>query len=179
MVRISPAANLQSPTTTASAPTSTAAAPTTAGMPQPRATTAAWLASPPREVSTPAAHAMAGTSSGEVSSRTSRHLRPAASSAAAPPVDVTISPQASPGEAGSPDAIGAWPAGRPIQTSGGRRSSAATRRTASTRESGNAGFSAMSSAMRSAAGALALAGTHLEQPEPSPLDGELDVTQVR
>ena len=50
----SPTANERSPISTASLAGPTADAPTTAGMPQPRATTAAWLASPPRAVSTPA-----------------------------------------------------------------------------------------------------------------------------
>ena len=36
----------------------TASAPTTAGLPQPRATTAAWLTSPPRAVRMPSAASM-------------------------------------------------------------------------------------------------------------------------
>ena len=56
--------------TTRPSPTSIPAAPTTAGMPQPRATTAAWLARPPREVRIPAARAIPWTSSGDVSART-------------------------------------------------------------------------------------------------------------
>ena len=45
-------------------------APTTAGLPQPRATTAAWLTRPPRAVRMPSAASMPCTSSGEVSLRT-------------------------------------------------------------------------------------------------------------
>ena len=51
-------------------PIFTASAPTTAGIPHPRATTAAWLTSPPRAVRMPSATCMPWTSSGEVSLRT-------------------------------------------------------------------------------------------------------------
>ena len=51
-------------------PIRSASAPTTAGLPQPRATTAAWLTRPPRAVRIPSAASMPWTSSGEVSLRT-------------------------------------------------------------------------------------------------------------
>ena len=70
IVMTSPARSVRSPTTTRPSWTSSPAAPTTAGMPQPRATTAAWLARPPRAVRIPAARAIPWTSSGEVSART-------------------------------------------------------------------------------------------------------------
>ena len=54
----------------------TASAPTTAGLPQPRATTAAWLTSPPRAVRIPSAASMPCTSSGEVSLRTRTTFSP-------------------------------------------------------------------------------------------------------
>ena len=63
--------------------TATSAAPTTAGIPQPRATTAAWLASPPCEVRMPAATAIPWTSSGDVSARTRIAGVPASAAAAA------------------------------------------------------------------------------------------------
>ncbi len=56
-------------------------APTTAGMPQPRATTAAWLTRPPWLVSTASAACMPATSSGEVSVRTSTAFSPRATAA--------------------------------------------------------------------------------------------------
>ena len=58
-------------------------APTTAGLPQPRATTAAWLTSPPREVRMPSATIMPWTSSGDVSVRTSTTCSPRSAAAAA------------------------------------------------------------------------------------------------
>ncbi len=48
----------------------TVSAPTTAGLPQPRATTAAWLTRPPRAVRIPWATIIPWTSSGDVSLRT-------------------------------------------------------------------------------------------------------------
>ena len=54
----------------------TASAPTTAGVPQPRATTAAWLTSPPRAVRMPWATIMPCTSSGLVSLRTKTTFSP-------------------------------------------------------------------------------------------------------
>ena len=77
----SPRRRVRSPTTTWPSRTSIPAAPTTAGMPQPRATTAAWLARPPREVRMPAARAIPWTSSGDVSARTRIAARPASAAA--------------------------------------------------------------------------------------------------
>ena len=87
--------------------------PTTAGMPQPRATTAAWLARPPRDVRMPAARAMPWTSSGDVSARTRITGRPGLGGRdRRVRRDVAISPQATPGEAGSPRRQGPAPRGR-------------------------------------------------------------------
>ena len=61
----------------------TASAPTIAGVPHPRATTAAWLTRPPREVRMPFATIMPCTSSGLVSERTKMTSLPAAAAAAA------------------------------------------------------------------------------------------------
>ena len=58
-----------------------ASAPTTAGLPQPRATTAAWLTRPPRAVRMPSAASMPWTSSGEVSLRTSTTFSPRSAAA--------------------------------------------------------------------------------------------------
>ncbi len=58
-------------------------APTTAGLPQPRATTAAWLTKPPRAVRMPSEASMPCTSSGEVSLRTSTTGSPRSAAAAA------------------------------------------------------------------------------------------------
>ena len=72
-----PSREIQSPCLTVTSPTAndlpemrTASAPTTAGVPHPRATTAAWLTSPPREVRMPLATIIPWTSSGLVSLRT-------------------------------------------------------------------------------------------------------------
>ena len=77
-------------------------APDTQGLPMPRATTAAWLVMPPRVVRMPSAACMPVMSSGEVSTRTSTTLRPAALACSASPLVNTIAPRAAPGEAGSP-----------------------------------------------------------------------------
>ena len=74
----------QSPSATVTAPTvkvfpsmRTFSAPTTAGLPQPRATTAAWDTRPPRAVRIPSEASMPWTSSGEVSVRTRMTFSPA------------------------------------------------------------------------------------------------------
>mmetsp|Transcript_37749 Transcript_37749/g.118186 ORF Transcript_37749/g.118186 Transcript_37749/m.118186 type:complete len:299 (-) Transcript_37749:1759-2655(-) len=88
------------------APTSRSEAPTTQGLPQPRATTAAWEVMPPREVSMPSAACMPPTSSGEVSSRTRiTFLMPCSlTSSSALAAEKAATPTAAPGEAGRP-----WP----------------------------------------------------------------------
>ena len=58
MVKESSLVKVRPPIVTVLSPTSTATAPTTAGMPHPRATTAAWLARPPVAVRIPAAFAI-------------------------------------------------------------------------------------------------------------------------
>ena len=145
---------------TAPSPISTPAAPTTAGIPQPRATTAAWLASPPVAVRIPAAAAMPWTSSGDVSARTRMTVRPASAAATAASGVVTISPLATPGEAPRPVARTGPASPRSVATFGGSASSPATRRTTSARLSGNSGSSAMSTAMRRAACGLRLPIRH-------------------
>ncbi len=160
MVIVSPTARLRSPMAIVRSPSTTAAAPTTAGIPQPRATTAAWLASPPVEVRIPAALAMPWTSSGDVSVRTRITARPASAASAAASGDVTISPQATPGEAGRPVVRAAPASRRSLVTNGGLARIPATRRTASPRSRGKSGSSAMSTAMRSAAWGLRLPTRH-------------------
>ena len=83
-----PSTESQSPSCTVTSPvvkwwrsTVMEPAPTTAGMPQPRATTAAWLTNPPWLVSTASAACMPATSSGEVSVRTSTAFSPRATAA--------------------------------------------------------------------------------------------------
>ena len=61
----------------------TDSAPTTAGVPQPRATTAAWLTRPPRDVRMPSATIIPWTSSGLVSLRTRMTFSPALAAASA------------------------------------------------------------------------------------------------
>ena len=82
-----------------SSPISMPSAPQTAGLPQPLATTAAWLASPPLVVRIPTATCIPWTSAGEVSWRTRMTSSVAiiASSAVR-----TILPTAAPGDAPSP-----------------------------------------------------------------------------
>ena len=61
----------------------TDSAPTTAGVPQPRATTAAWLTRPPRAVRMPSATIIPWTSSGLVSLVTRMTFSPALLAASA------------------------------------------------------------------------------------------------
>ena len=133
------------------------AAPTTAGMPQPRATTAAWLARPPREVRMPAARAIPWTSSGEVSART-RIVAPAGlGGLAAASGFVAIGPLAIPGDAGSPVASGRTEA---APRAGGRRRIGQQRPRPARRprpaSAGKSASSAMSTAIRRAACGLRL-----------------------
>ncbi len=81
---------IQSPSFTTVAPTvndlpvmRTFSAPTTAGLPQPRATTAACDTRPPRAVRMPSAASMPCTSSGDVSVRTRMTRSPCSAAAAA------------------------------------------------------------------------------------------------
>ena len=85
-----PSSEMTSPSRTTVSPTvnflpsmCTDSAPTIAGVPQPRATTAAWLTSPPRAVKIPLATIMPWTSSGLVSLRTKITASPRPAAAAA------------------------------------------------------------------------------------------------
>ena len=79
----SPSATVTPPTVKWCGAMRSASAPTTAGLPQPRATTAAWLTRPPRAVRIPSAASIPWTSSGEVSLRTSTTGSPRSAAAAA------------------------------------------------------------------------------------------------
>ena len=151
MVMTSPSRRLLPATISCPSRTSTAVAPTTAGIPHPRATTAAWLASPPRDVRIPTAFAMPWTSSGEVSARTRTARRPCSAACTAASGDVAIGPLARPGEAGRPLANASGRSARAIAILGGFARSGRTLATASVRVRGNEGSSAMSAAIRSAA----------------------------
>ena len=83
---MSPSDTTTSPTRKWSSATSTWSAPQTQGVPQPRATTAAWLTRPPWEVSMPSTTAMAATSSGDVSRRTRITCSPRSTASMAPSV---------------------------------------------------------------------------------------------
>ena len=83
-----PSTEIQSPSDTSTpstvndvGPMRRASAPTTAGLPQPRATTAAWLTRPPLAVRMPSAASMPWTSSGDVSERTSTTRSPRSAAA--------------------------------------------------------------------------------------------------
>ena len=156
IVIASPACSVSPGKRTSPSSTSMSRAPTTAGIPHPRATTAAWLASPPRAVRMPAARAMPWTSSGDVSARTRIGEPPASASRTAASGLVTISPLATPGDAPSPVPIEVAPGSRGEATRGGSARIAATRSIASARVSGNPSSLAMSSAIRSAARGLRL-----------------------
>ncbi len=102
--------------------------PTTAGLPNWRATSAAWLVRPPRLVRTPRAASMPCTSSGLVSGRTMMtSLLLASAQRSAMSASKASTPTAAPGETLRPVAISSprafapscWPAGR---TAGGGRS---------------------------------------------------------
>ena len=86
----------------------TASQPTTHGLPQPRATTAAWLALPPVLVRMPLARCIPATSSGDVSLRTSMigSLGYFSACATAASADSTTLPDAPPGLAAMPWATG-------------------------------------------------------------------------
>ena len=84
-------------------------APTTQHLPQPHATTAAWLVRPPVLVRMPAAECMPSTSSGLVSLRTRMTFSPFwARSTASAAVKASL-PTAAPGEAGMPRVITSIP----------------------------------------------------------------------
>ena len=151
IVIVSPSARAVAPIVTVPSPRTTSEAPTTAGIPQPRATTAAWLTKPPVLVRIPTARLMPWTSSGEVSERTRMTRRPASAAMTAASGVSTISPQATPGDAPSP-LVSAGPApDRSVTVVGGLARISRTLVTASSRLSGNPGSSAISSAMRRAA----------------------------
>ena len=82
--------------------------PTTQHLPQPRATTAAWLVLPPVAVRMPCAACMPPTSSGEVSRRTRMTFLPSAAAFSASGALKTTSPVAAPGTALMPEAIFFW-----------------------------------------------------------------------
>ena len=82
--------------------------------------------------------------------------RPASAAAWAASGSVTIGPLAIPGDAGRPRASGRAGGRARLAAVGGWASNGATRSTASARVSGNAGSSAMSTAIRSAACGLRL-----------------------
>ncbi len=147
----SPAESVRSPIRTSPSPGTTSAAPTTAGLPQPRATTAAWLANPPVAVRIPRARSIPAMSSGDVSGRTRITSAPPSAAATASADVSRISPDTSPGETPSPRVSAGPVSPRSTTVVGGSASTSATRRTASSRVRGNAGSSAMSTAIRSAA----------------------------
>ncbi len=97
-----PSASVRPPMATTPSPITTSDAPTTAGIPHPRATTAACEAKPPVDVRIPVARPIPCTSSGEVSARTRITSRPASATATAASGVSAISPQATPGDAGRP-----------------------------------------------------------------------------
>ena len=140
------------PIVTIPSPSTTSDAPTTAGIPQPRATTAAWLTNPPVLVRIPAARLMPWTSSGEVSARTRMTPAPGVGGRDRGLRREPISPQATPGEAARP-VVSAGPASERSVTVGraGRRGSPPRGATASSRVSGKSGSSAISRAIRRAA----------------------------
>ncbi len=132
-----PSTEITSPSLTTMSPTENclptiliASAPTTAGVPQPRATTAAWLTRPPRAVRMPSATIIPWTSSGLVSLRTSTTFSPrSAASTASSAVKYTL-PTAAPGDAARPLASTLpWPSNCGCSTES--RWSAVTRITAS------------------------------------------------
>ena len=77
----SPSLTVMSPTVNDLPVILIASAPTTAGVPQPRATTAAWLTRPPRAVRMPWATIIPWTSSGLVSLRTRMTFSPRSAAA--------------------------------------------------------------------------------------------------
>ena len=81
---------------------SSSLAPHTAGVPMPRATTAAWLTSPPRDVRMPSAAIMPWRSSGDVSGRTRITRSPASWCASASSAVKYTLPTAAPGDAFRP-----------------------------------------------------------------------------
>ena len=155
-------------------------APTTAGIPQPRATTAAWLAKPPVDGQDPAARCMPCTSSGEVSARTRIDVRPRVGGR-----DRVLGRQADLAAARRParprgprvsasTGVGALGHGRGRVGEDARRPAAPPPRASS----GKPGSSAISTAIRRAACGRPLADPDLEHPEPALLDRELDVAAV-
>lgn len=80
----------------------TASAPQIAGVPMPRATTAAWLTRPPRDVRIPSAAIIPWRSSGEVSGRTRITFSPASWWASASSAVKYTWPTAAPGGAFRP-----------------------------------------------------------------------------
>ena len=121
----------------------------------PRATTAAWEVMPPRVVRIPSAACMPWMSSGLVSTRTRMTLRPCDFRCSASSDENTISPEAAPGEAGSPVAITLRAApGSMVGCSSWSSAPGSTRVTASSRVINPS--LASSTAMRSAALAVRL-----------------------
>ena len=179
IVSVSPFAIDRPASSMPSGATRSPGAPTTAGIPQPRATTAAWLAIPPRGREDPG-RPVRSRGRPRATSRLGRGSRCLPRRLVARPrPGWSRSPRrrrrARPA---SPTAIGRADDSRRVRSTGGGSSSAATRRTAAARVSGKSGSSAMSTAIREGGLGAALADPDLEQPQAPRLDGELDVAQV-
>ena len=178
IVIVSPGLSTVAPMVTLPSPSTTPEAPTTAGIPQPRATTAAWLTNPPVLVRIPTARLIPWTSSGEVSERTRMTRRPASAAVTAASGVRTISPQATPGEAARPVVSAATGVG--ALGHGGRRvgedlRDAPDRLLAGQRERRVLGHLEGHPQRRLR---RPLADADLEHPEPALLDRELDVAAV-
>lgn len=93
-------------TTRRSGSHTTSAAPVTAGVPVPRAATAAWDVGPPWLVSTPRAAITPARSSGVVSRLTSTTASPRSAAAIAVSASSTTAPLAAPGDAAPPTTSG-------------------------------------------------------------------------
>ena len=100
----SPSRSSTSPSraTPAAASIAKASTPTTAGMPHPRAITAAWLAMPPVAVMMAAAADMATSSAGVVNGRTNTAGMPSSSASNTASAVRHTRPDAAPGEAATP-----------------------------------------------------------------------------
>ena len=155
-------------------------APTTAGLPNWRATRAAWLVRPPRVVTMPSAASMPCTSSGFGFGPDHDHVAPLASAQrSAVSASKATTPTAAPGETLRP-----WPAARAPSArwrrrtaGGGRTRSVRARRGVALRRGDQALFGHVDGdAYLGLGGALAIAG--LQDPQLARLDGELHVLHV-
>ena len=155
--------------------------PTTAGLPNCRATKAAWLVRPPRLVRIPSAASMPCTSSGLVSGRTMMTLRPSLASAAAMSGSNAVTPTAAPGETLRPVAIAAPRRGcacAAVELRMEEEVDLAGRHPAHRVLLADEAF--LGEVHRDAHGGLRgpLAVARLQQPQLAVLDGELDVLHV-